>query len=424
MTTENSVIKALRSSLEANPDDRALALHLAQLLLDQDNGAEEALALYQRLLVSTPTDTEVLQGALRSAQALDNHSLISAYQTLLKALSDTAKPQPSATALQTQADDDNRNESKKPTRVRGAKLKLVHDGEKLDSNWDLEESSVYLSDVGGMESVKRRLELSFLGPLRNPELMKAYGKKVSGGLLLYGPPGCGKTFIARALAGELGAKFIAVGLADVLDMYIGESERKLHELFQFARRSAPCILFFDELDAIGQKRSHLRHSGMRSLVNQLLAELDGIGETNDSVYILGATNHPWDVDPALRRPGRFDRMVAVLPPDLAARAAILNYHLKDKPAQAIDINELADATALLSGADLAHLCDSAVEYALQESLASGQVRTLTMDDFRQPLAEVKPSTPAWFENARNYALFANDSGAFDELLDYINQHKL
>src|SRR5437764_1245622 len=118
------------------------------------------------------------------------------------------------------------------------------------------------------------------------------------------------------------------GLADVLSMWLGESERHLHELFETARRNAPCVLFFDEIDAIGQRRAQRRHSAGRNVVNQLLAEMDGVDRDNDGVFVLGATNHPWDVDAALLRPGRFDRMALVLPPDRPARAAILGHHLR------------------------------------------------------------------------------------------------
>ena len=189
--------------------------------------------------------------------------------------------------------------------------------------YDLEAPTVRLADVGGMTEVKARLEAAFLAPMRNPELSRLYGKSLKGGMLLYGPPGCGKTFLAKAVAGELGARFYGITLADVLDMYIGQSEHNLREVFDIARRNAPCVLFLDEIDALGQKRSQLRSSAMRGTVNQLLNELDGADRTNDGVFVLAATNHPWDVDSALRRPGRLDRTLLVLPPDTEARAAIL-----------------------------------------------------------------------------------------------------
>src|SRR5262245_4364317 len=165
--------------------------------------------------------------------------------------------------------------------------------------------------------------------MRSPELRQMYGKSLRGGLLLYGPPGCGKTFLARAVAGELGANFYAVGLHEVLDMWLGQSEHNLHELFVRARRNNPCVLFLDEVDALGQKRSHLSRSAGRNVVVQLLAELDGMGADNEGVFVLAATNQPWDVDPALRRPGRFDRTILVVPPDLDARRKILEVHMRE-----------------------------------------------------------------------------------------------
>jgi SpoVK/Ycf46/Vps4 family AAA+-type ATPase len=257
--------------------------------------------------------------------------------------------------------------------------------------------------------------------LRNPELRALYGKSLRGGLLLYGPPGCGKTFLARAVAGELGAGFLHVSLADVLDMYVGSSERNVAELFETARASAPCVLFLDELDAIGQKRSLTRNSGMRTTVNQLLTELDGVGSDNEGVYVLAATNHPWDVDPALRRPGRLDRTLLVLPPDRPAREAILRTHLRGRPLERIDVARLAKQTDGFSGADLAHLCESASETALMDSVESGETRMIRMSDFDAALAEVRPSMGPWLETARNVALFANTDGEYDELAAYLRK---
>ncbi|GAA2485576.1 hypothetical protein GCM10010393_15750 [Streptomyces gobitricini] len=284
--------------------------------------------------------------------------------------------------------------------------------------------TVRLADVGGMQDVKDRLEAAFLAPTRNPELRKLYGKSLRGGLLLYGPPGCGKTFIARAVAGELGAAFLSVSVNDVLDMWIGNSERNMHELFETARRQAPCVVFLDELDALGAKRSRTAHSGMRNTVNQLLTELDGIDSaTNEGVFVLAATNVPWDVDNALRRPGRLDRTILVLPPDAAAREAILRYHLQDRPIDNVDLDRLVNATDGLSGADLAYVCEAAAERALLDSARTGTVRIIGMKDLLAAAKEVVPSAEPWFASARNVAMFANEGGMYDDLVAYLKKRR-
>ncbi|WP_067701251.1 ATP-binding protein [Nocardia jejuensis] len=281
-----------------------------------------------------------------------------------------------------------------------------------------------LADVGGMDHVKDQLELSLLGPMRNPEFARAFRTSARGGLLLYGPPGCGKTFIASAVAGELGADFVSIEIADVLDMYIGQSERNLHQIFETARRKAPCVLFFDEIDALGHKRSQLSHSAnMRAVINQLLNEMDSMAGNNEGVYVIGATNHPWDVDVALRRPGRFDRMILVALPDAAARVSILRHHLKDRPVTGIDLEALAARTENFSGADLAHICNSATQFAMADSIRSGTVRPVGMADLDRALAQVRPSTTAWFESARNVVEFANNDGTYDDLATYMKDKK-
>jgi SpoVK/Ycf46/Vps4 family AAA+-type ATPase len=278
-----------------------------------------------------------------------------------------------------------------------------------------------LADVGGMEDVKDRLERSFLRPLRNPDVREQFGKRLRGGLLLWGPPGCGKTYVARAVAGELGASFYAVGLADVLDMWLGNSEQNIAKIFTIARINAPCVLFFDEVDALGQKRSHLNGGAgaMRGVVNQLLAEMDGIGSDNEGVFVLGATNHPWDVDSALLRPGRFDRSLLVLPPDREAREAILATHLRGRPAGELDLGRVAKRTEGLSGADLALVCEQATESAMDASLEAGEVRPISQADLEEAASSVSPSIRPWMETAKNYTLFANADGTYDELAAYL-----
>jgi SpoVK/Ycf46/Vps4 family AAA+-type ATPase len=163
---------------------------------------------------------------------------------------------------------------------------------------------------------------------------------------------------------------------------------------------------------------------MRTTVNQLLSELDGVDNQNENVYVLAATNHPWDVDVALRRPGRFDRMVLVLPPDIGAREAILRTHLKDRPIAGIDPAKLAQLTEGYSGADLAHVCETAGEKAMMDAVRTGNVRMIEMRDLEAAVREVKPSTGPWFEAARNVVTFANSDGTYDELLEYMKRRKL
>ncbi len=290
--------------------------------------------------------------------------------------------------------------------------------------YDAEPSALHLADVAGMADVKARLEAAFLAPMRNPELRKLYGKSLRGGLLLYGPPGCGKTFIARAVAGELGARFMAISFADVVDMYIGSSERNIQEIFATARQNAPCVVFLDEVDALGQKRSQLRSTPMRSTVNQLLLELDDVTSANEGVFVLAATNHPWDVDSALRRPGRLDRTLLVLPPDEEAREAVFRYHLRGRPVAGIQLASLAARTDGFSAADIAHICESAAELALLDSARTGQVRMIGPDDMLAAVAQVRPSLAPWFDSARNVALFANEGGSYDDLAAYLKQRKL
>ena len=290
--------------------------------------------------------------------------------------------------------------------------------------WDVEASTLTLADVGGMQAVKDRLNMAFLAPLRNPEMRRLYGKSLKGGLMLYGPPGCGKTYIARALAGEMGASFVSITLTDILDQFIGNSEANLHSLFETARAHAPVVLFLDEIDAIGQKRSQASSSGWRGVTNQLLTEMDGIDSGNEGVFILAATNVPWDVDPALRRPGRFDRSVAVLPPDEPARQSILRHHLGSRPVEGIDLAHLARQTNGFTGADLAHLADSAVEYAMMDSMRTGTVRMVTMKDFKRALRQVRPSAGPWFSTARNIVAYGNRDGQYDELAAYMKAKKL
>jgi transitional endoplasmic reticulum ATPase len=284
---------------------------------------------------------------------------------------------------------------------------------------DVQRPTIQFADVGGMEALKEEIRLKIIHPLTHADLYKAYGKTIGGGILMYGPPGCGKTLLARATAGEINADFIAVGISDVLEMWIGSSERNLHALFEQARARKPCVLFFDEVDALGASRIDMRQSAGRQLINQFLAELDGVQDSNDGVLILAATNAPWHLDSAFRRPGRFDRILFVPPPDPAARAAILRLHLEGKPSEALDFDAVAKRTLDCSGADLKGLVDLAVEAKLREAMKSGIPTPLRTADLIAAAGKVKPSTREWFSTARNYALYSNQGGTYDDILRYL-----
>ena len=286
-------------------------------------------------------------------------------------------------------------------------------------------TQVTLADVGGLDEVKKRLNDSFLEPMKHPEIAAAFGKSLRGGLLLYGPPGCGKTFIARAVAGELGARFLTVSMADILSSFMGESEKNVRAVFTKARELSPTVLFIDELDAVAGKRSNLGGAAwLKSVVNQLLLEFDGVSTQNEGLFVLAATNHPWDVDEAFLRPGRFDRTLLVLPPDEPARDAILRHHLSKRPIAGIDLGWVVDRTEGFSGADLAFICDTAAEIAMNESIRSGQVAPIGMPHVVEAMRGVKSSTTPWLESSRNVVEFANESGRYDDLKEYLRSRKM
>jgi SpoVK/Ycf46/Vps4 family AAA+-type ATPase len=274
---DSSVIAAIAAAVQASPDNLALRVHLATLLAQAERWLE-SLEQAQTILARQPDHLEALGLAAQACEILGESERAESYRRLLNALGGKApeviKPesssqsssQPDLNTIPRFTEDgrpiprfsDNGTGSINTDQPEALKVTTDDDNEILE--YEVEGPKVTLADVAGMQEVKRRLNLAFLAPMRNPELMKAFGKTTRGGLLMYGPPGCGKTFIARATAGELGAHFLAVGLSDVLDMYVGNSEKNLHEIFETARRKSPCVLFLDEIDALGRKRSQMRNS--------------------------------------------------------------------------------------------------------------------------------------------------------------------
>ena len=437
-------IRTLRDAVRVSPDNVPLRAHLADVLL-RAGYAEEAEIEYRAALNQSPNDV-ALQIAL--AQTFWAQSKIDEASLIIDALLERGAPLPAASLLAARLaardgrhDDavnhyrralegdkflaDDALESELGLSALGAAAEIIEGkvrvadtgGTVLDM--ELERPTVTFKDVGGMESVKEAIRNKIIYPLQNPELYRAYGKSVGGGLLLYGPPGCGKTHLARATAGEVGSGFINVGIQDVLDMWLGNSERNMHQVFAQARRNTPCLLFFDEVDALAGKRTDMHASAGRNTVNVFLAELDGVERQNEGVLTIAATNAPWSVDTAFRRPGRFDQVIFVPPPDFEARVAILRIHLKGKPQEALDLESVAKKTEHFSGADLKGVVDTAVERKLQEALKAGMPKPLTTKDVLAAATSLRPSTREWFATAKNYVQYSNEGGVYDEVAKYL-----
>jgi len=447
MSTDDAVIQALRAALAASPESAPLRKHLGDLLvargefseatkvyrqaLDlapddmeiklvladayaQQGKADVALIILEELMRELPSQPGVLMLAARAYLATgEMEQAAQCYQRAVSIDPKLANSELEAQLVSVELEPEEGDEEV------GDLVFVTVDGPGALPAADIERPRLTFQDVGGMEKLKEEIRMKIIYPLTHPDIYQAYGKAIGGGILMYGPPGCGKTYLARATAGEVRAYFLAIGLHDVLDMYLGKSEQNLHAIFELARSNTPCVLFFDEVDALGASRSDMRYSAGRKVINQFLSELDGVTTSNEGVLILAATNAPWHLDPALQRPGRFDRVIFVPPPDAEARAEIWRVMLSDKPTDKIDYGRLARQTTDFSGADLKGVVDRAVEEKLREAMQRGVPQPLTNRDFLAVIKTVQPTVKSWFATARNYALYANESGLYNDILDYL-----
>ncbi|HIH19417.1 TPA: tetratricopeptide repeat protein [Candidatus Micrarchaeota archaeon] len=309
----------------------------------------------------------------------------------------------------------------------------------------LTKPAMKFTEVAGMKKMKEEINESIVYPLIKPDLARTYGKLAGGGIMLYGPPGCGKTFIMKAAAGECNSAFINAKISDILDMYVGNTEKNLHNIFETARKNPPCIVFFDEVEALGGRREDMQQSTqyMKIAVNQMLFEMDGVESNNENVLVVGATNAPWDVDPALRRSGRFGKSIFIPEPDTTSRADILKLHVKKVPAvHGITYYRISLATIGYASADLKSIVEEAAAIPWRDAFKTGKQRAVTSEDFITAIKKKKSSLPPWYAQANKQIgsqeektvvdgkehikiteskLAAAEKEAFKELLDVIKK---
>ncbi|MEQ8767860.1 MAG: AAA family ATPase [Planctomycetota bacterium] len=459
--SRRAALEALRKMLESDPSNVPLWIHCAELwselgepgeaisalrmALDIEPGSQSAIRTLIRLLRENGRLAEALIRAERSLEAGDDLEIRTELARIHLARGDIAEARSQIDRLRAEGGDVTEltealetAAEQAPAAHRGpvpsaedpdaSRLAAIDDEARDLDSWaeqfDWGDLRITFEDVVGLDSVKEQIRLRIIAPFQNPEIYRAFAKQAGGGMLLYGPPGCGKTFIARATAGECRARFLSVGIAEIVDKYWGESEKMVHALFEEARRNTPTILFFDEFDALGSARGRSGSQFWRTLVDQLLQEMDGLNGRNEEILVFAATNEPWSVDGAFRRPGRFDRVLFVPPPDEPARAEIVRRRLTKLPGgERIDPASIASRTRLMTGADLIELCDRASERALSRSLETGEVHPVEPADFDRVLGSMEISSASWLATARNFARYSNEGGQYDQLVRFLKQVK-
>jgi len=300
-------------------------------------------------------------------------------------------------------------------------------GEKVNEIVPVEKTDINFSNVGGLEDVKERFNKAIIEPLKKPKIYKKYGTKAGGGILLYGPPGCGKTFVVRAAAGECGVSFITKKISEILGKYVGESEKNIKAMFDAAKKHAPSILFIDEIDAIGGRRSDAK-GYEKQLINSFLQEFGGFEGMKEAVLVIAATNEPWSVDPAIRRSGRFSTQILVPNPDEKARKQIFETYTTKHPdrkkmiAENVNIDVLVEKTEGYSSADIEKICEEAASIPRDEELEGKPERKIEMHDFLKVLSECKTSLIPWFKLARRQIYESGEQDIFEELLDIIDKY--
>ena len=420
----DKALETLRAALKATPGNMLLRMALIRRLLDASQESEAlALALDVR-----PEDVGDASDRRLVAELLSKAGLADiAIEWEIAPDASTPLPEHPATAQADPAEgEDAPQETARSSEGRVLRLVGGRDTDERDVP-DLPDvplaDAITFADVGGLDEVKKDIHRRIILPFAQPNLVQRFRKRTGGGVMVYGPPGCGKTLLARATAGECGAKFVAAHLSEILDPYIGGSEQRLSGIFQNARSTTPSVLFFDEIEALGAKRSTSTSSHIAQLASHFLSEMDGVDSANQGVLILAATNAPWAMDAAFLRPGRFDRMFFVPPPDRVARAQIFQLELANWLIETgINTDALAAATSGRSGADIRAIVERASDAAIDATLEQGREVPISGRMLTDAIQATRSSVAEWLTTARNHATYSNEGGRYDEILAFLDRH--
>ncbi|MBS3174605.1 AAA family ATPase [Candidatus Woesearchaeota archaeon] len=301
--------------------------------------------------------------------------------------------------------------------------KYYEKAQTLENKNEEKKSNIKFKDICGLQDLKDEIKLKIIEPLKYPEVFKRFNKKIGGGIIMYGPPGCGKTLMAEAAANEAGVKFFNLNAANLRSKYVGESEKNISNIFKEIRQNAPCIVFFDEFENLGEDRNTgTKYS--RNEVSQLLQEMDGFGNKDKQVLFIAATNAPWFIDIALRREGRFGDSIFVGHPDLQARKGIFIQNLIKKPISGnVNFNYLAEKTNYFSGAEIVSVCENATDKVLKEFIKNKKLRQISMEDLETAILNKKPLASKWYDNAVRVLRNTGDN-EFLEVIEKNYNHNL
>lgn len=401
---EELALRDIDLYLRTRPEDTKALLMKAELLSALDN-ASEALEIINSLMDKIKDDEKndfLLKRAYIYRDLGLSTQAIADIDTVLSKEPENPKAKILSEEMFFQFGSDNGDDEVYSSFVKGDAKTLISEQEPV---------SIKFSDIGDLLDAKEAIREALEYPLKYPDLSEKYGRTAGGGVLLFGPPGCGKTMLAKAAATECNVKFYNVNLATVLDKWVGNSEKAISLIFKTARKNAPAIIFFDELDSIGASRQGMQAGWERKLISQLLVELDGIQGSLEKVMVLGATNNPWSIDMALRRAGRFGRPIYIPPPDKDAREEILKlYACKIQMIDSnIDFMHLAKITEHHSADSLRQLVLDAASIPWKKAIQGNEQLTITQADFETALKKRPADLSEWLKLLSQYEEFAKQA---------------